>query len=51
VLLILAGRLGDLPSQRNVFLLGLVIFTVAPVVCALAQNLGEIIASRVVGSV
>ncbi len=51
VLLISAGRLGDLYGQRNLFALGLAIFTVASAVCGLAQNTNELIAARVVQGV
>src|ERR1700759_3387190 len=37
-LLLLAGRLGDLISRRGVFLTGLGIFTVASLVCGLAND-------------
>src|SRR3954462_13523818 len=39
-LLLLAGRLGDLVGQRRVFLIGLTIFTIASVFCAMAQSEG-----------
>jgi EmrB/QacA subfamily drug resistance transporter len=47
VLLITAGRLGDLYGQRNLFAIGLAIFTVASALCGLAQNANELIAARV----
>src|SRR6267378_4574615 len=47
VLLITAGRLGDLYGQRNLFAIGLLIFTVASALCGLSQNAGELIAARV----
>src|ERR1700730_18447584 len=47
VLLITAGRLGDLYCQRNLFAIGLVVFTVASALCGLSQNAGELIAARV----
>src|ERR1700693_3506976 len=47
VLLITAGRLGDLYGQRNLFAIGLAIFTVASALCGLAQNANELILARV----
>src|SRR5215204_2371886 len=45
-LLLLAGRLGDLVGRRRVFMIGLTIFTVASLVCGLAQSQGVLIAAR-----
>src|SRR5260370_11946100 len=47
VLLITAGRLGDLYGQRSLFAIGLAVFTVASALCGFAQNAGELIAARV----
>src|SRR4051812_36777329 len=47
-LLLLAGRLGDLVSRRGVFLTGLAVFTVASLVCGVAQNEQMLIAARFV---
>jgi len=47
VLLITAGRLGDLYGQRNLFAIGLAIFTLASALCGFAQNANELIAARV----
>jgi EmrB/QacA subfamily drug resistance transporter len=51
VLLITAGRLGDLYGQRNLFAIGLAIFTLASALCGFAQNANELIASRVLQGV
>lgn len=48
VLLITAGRLGDLRGPRNVFVLGVAVFTVASVACGLSANAGQLITFRVV---
>jgi EmrB/QacA subfamily drug resistance transporter len=45
-LLLLAGRFGDLVSRRGVFLAGLGVFTVASLLCGLAQNQGWLIGAR-----
>src|SRR3954471_21460685 len=47
VLLITAGRLGDLYGPKRLFLVGLVIFTVASAACGLANTPGQLIAARV----
>jgi len=47
VLLITAGRLGDLYGQRNLFAVGLFIFTVASALCGFSQNANELIAARI----
>ncbi len=47
VLLITAGRLGDLYGQRNLFAIGLAVFTLASALCGFAQNANELIAARV----
>ena len=51
VLLITAGRLGDLYGQRTLFAVGLFIFTVASALCGLSQNANELIAARVLQGV
>lgn len=48
VLLITAGRLGDLFGPKRLFLIGMVIFVASSAVCGLAQSPGELIAARVV---
>jgi EmrB/QacA subfamily drug resistance transporter len=50
-LLLLAGRMGDLIGQRRIFLVGLAIFTVASLMCAVAQSQGLLIAARFVQGV
>ena len=47
-LLLLAGRLGDLISRRTVFLAGLAVFTVASLVCGVAQSQEVLVAARFV---
>ena len=51
VLLITAGRLGDLYGQRNLFAIGLGIFTVASTLCGFAQDANQLIVSRVLQGV
>jgi EmrB/QacA subfamily drug resistance transporter len=45
-LLLLAGRLGDLLGRRDVFLAGLVLFTVASLACGLAQSQEVLVGAR-----
>jgi EmrB/QacA subfamily drug resistance transporter len=47
-LLLLAGRLGDLISRRDVFLAGLAVFTVASFACGIAQSQEVLVAARFV---
>ena len=51
VLLITAGRLGDLYGQRNLFAIGLLVFTVASALCGFSQSPTQLIAARVVQGV
>lgn len=44
--LLLGGRLGDLLGHRRMFLVGLVVFTVASLACGLAQNQALLIGAR-----
>ncbi|MGZ4218237.1 MAG: DHA2 family efflux MFS transporter permease subunit [Solirubrobacteraceae bacterium] len=46
--IITAAALGDRFGRRRVFTIGLALFTVASVACALAPNLSELIAARTV---
>src|SRR5688572_11986361 len=50
-LLLLAGRIGDLIGQRRIFLIGLAIFTVASLLCGVAQSQGMLIGARFVQGV
>ena len=51
VLLITAGRLGDIFGQRRLFIVGLVIFTAASALCGLAQSGDQLIGARVLQGV
>ncbi|WP_232295352.1 MFS transporter [Parafrankia sp. EUN1f] len=44
--LLLAGRLGDLVGRKKVFLAGVLLFTVASVLCAVSPDQGTLIAAR-----
>ncbi|MFI9782098.1 MFS transporter [Kitasatospora sp. NPDC051984] len=46
-LLVPAGRLSDRSSRKGGFLIGLGLFTVASALCAIAQNVPELVAARV----
>jgi EmrB/QacA subfamily drug resistance transporter len=50
-LLLLVGRLGDLIGRRRIFLAGLTVFTVASLVCGLAESRGLLIGARFVQGV
>jgi EmrB/QacA subfamily drug resistance transporter len=45
-LLLLAGRFGDLIGRRRIFLAGVILFTVASLLCGLADSQGLLIAAR-----
>jgi len=47
-LLLLSGRLGDLLGRRRIFLVGMVIFTIASLVCGTAQSQTALIVARFV---
>lgn len=51
VLLITAGRLGDLFGQKRLFLTGLVVFVLSSAACGAAQSTDQLIAARVVQGV
>jgi EmrB/QacA subfamily drug resistance transporter len=51
VLLITAGRLGDLFGQRTIFAIGLFVFTVASALCGFSQNPTQLIAARILQGV
>src|SRR4026208_2580190 len=51
VLLMKAGRLGDLYGPKQLFILGLVIFTVASVACGASQSPTQLIIFRIVQGV
>ncbi len=51
VLLITAGRLGDLYGPKQLFLIGLVVFTLASAACGLSQNSTQLIIFRVIQGV
>jgi EmrB/QacA subfamily drug resistance transporter len=50
-LLLLAGRLGDLISRRGIFLVGLVVFTLASIACGMAQSQEVLVIARFVQGV
>jgi EmrB/QacA subfamily drug resistance transporter len=50
-LLLLAGRIGDLVGQRRIFLIGVGVFTLASLLCAMAQTQGMLIGARFVQGV
>jgi EmrB/QacA subfamily drug resistance transporter len=45
-LLLLAGRLGDLLGRKNIFMVGLAVFTSASLLCGVAQSQEVLIAAR-----
>lgn len=46
--LLITGRLGDRFGQKNMYLLGMVVFTLASLWCGLAENVEVLIVARVV---
>ena len=51
VLLITAGRVGDLVGQRAIFAGGLALFTVASALCGFAQTTTQLVAARILQGV
>ncbi|BCJ36740.1 MFS transporter [Actinocatenispora thailandica] len=51
VLLITAGRLGDMFGGKRIYLIGLVVFVLASAACGLARNPDQLIAARLVQGV
>ncbi|MFE3258142.1 MFS transporter [Nocardia sp. NPDC059091] len=49
--LITGGRLGDMYGRRRMYGLGMALFTMASIVCAMAGSAGELITARVVQGV
>ncbi|MDZ8188315.1 MAG: MFS transporter [Nostoc sp. ChiSLP02] len=45
-LILTSGTLGDIYGRKRIFLTGLVVFTIASIICSLAPNLGILIAGR-----
>jgi len=50
-LLLLAGRFGDIIGRKRVFLAGLTLFTLASLLCGLAQSQNMLVAARFVQGV
>src|SRR6266496_1947153 len=46
--LLLGGRMADLLGRKRIFIVGLVLFTIASLVCGLANNIGVLIGARAV---
>jgi EmrB/QacA subfamily drug resistance transporter len=47
-LLLLAGRFGDLLGRKNIFMVGLAVFTTASIICGAAQSQGVLVGARFV---
>jgi len=47
-LILVGGSMGDLFGRRRMFLLGVVVFTMASIACGLASSIGQLIAARTV---
>jgi EmrB/QacA subfamily drug resistance transporter len=50
-LLLLAGRFGDLLGRKRIFMAGLVVFTVASLLCGAAQSEGVLVGARFIQGV
>src|ERR1700736_2857433 len=50
-LLMLVGRLGDLIGRKRIFLAGLAVFTLASILCGVAQSQAVLVAARFVQGV
>ena len=50
-LILVGGSMGDLFGRRRMFLLGIVVFTLASIGCGLASSLGQLIAARAIEGV
>ena len=48
ILLITASRLGDRFGQRNLFVIGLIVFTLASAACGIAPDTNQLIVARIV---
>jgi EmrB/QacA subfamily drug resistance transporter len=46
--LLLGGRMADLLGRKRIFLVGLILFTIASLVCGLATNIGVLIGARAI---
>src|SRR5438034_7606322 len=46
--LLLGGRMADLLGRKRIFIVGLVLFTIASLVCGLANNIGVLIGARAI---
>ncbi len=51
VLLITAGRLGDLLGQRRMFIVGVIVFTLASAACGFSPSVGWLVAFRAIQGV
>lgn len=51
VLLVTAGRIGDILGQRNLFAFGLGLFTLASMLCGISSDANQLIAARIVQGV